>query len=112
MGEIIGNLDPEITCSQFAIGAEHYFIDETFRQLVASGAYLELDWNTKPKPGDLLFYGDPFGNPSHVAKVDEAGNLVSKFTHDPNVYIHEMWEDPIPENFSFETCIILRSLIK
>lgn len=108
MKEIIGSLAPEISCSQFAIGEEHYFVDQALQALRAGGEYIEFYDDIPLETGDLIFYGDLFGNPSHVAVVGESGRIISKFESDPSIYQHEFWEDPIPRSMNYETCVILR----
>lgn len=61
---------------------------------------------------DIVFYFDYSYTPTHVAKVDAEGLVVSKFDKDENVYRHELFGNPIPRAKNFQNCQIFRKKIR
>jgi hypothetical protein len=110
--EIVGVRDRGETCSQFVFGEGQYYVDEAFRRLVSIGCYQLIRGRGvfSPAEEDIVFYGSPFGNVSHVGRIDNDGLVVSKFDGDPKVYRHEIWGNPIPLSPNFARFHLFRKI--
>lgn len=100
--------DPKEICSQFVFGPESLYVDVALKDTEESGKYQRV---LPPLcTGDLIFYISISGTASHVAKVNAAGLVVSKFEGKDEVYEHDLEGDPIPNSIDYEMCIIFRAL--
>ena len=99
---------PKETCSQFVFGPKKVYVDEAIEIMAQSPDFRRLNQDETPQQDDIIFYTDIFGYPSHVGRIIEDGLVQSKFSGDPNVYIHEMRGEPVPKSLFYQTSIIFR----
>lgn len=86
--------DPTLTCSQWIFGPIFHSIDLAVRVLNSNPTYTKVAHalpNTL-EVGDILVYKFMLGHPSHVGMALGPDLVCSKFTGDPTIYIHGVWE--------------------
>jgi hypothetical protein len=107
--QIIEQRDPEETCSQFVLGPEYLYVDQSLLHLQADVEYRNIHASERMEPGDIVFYLTPWDETRHVARAIGVDTVESKWGGNPNVYRHPLWGQPIPTNdIYFEGCAIFR----
>jgi hypothetical protein len=109
---IIEIRDPAETCSQYIFGPDEKDVVVVLNNITKNTYYRQVVAPEVFKRGDIVFYTDVCGEPYHVGKFLSAGTVRSKFDKDPNVYVHELWGEPIPVSMKFEASIVLRKTKK
>lgn len=91
------------TCSQFVFGPEAIYINIAYTDFIRANLYSLLPLGALFQEGDIVFYFDYSLLPTHVAKVDSSGLIISKFDKDKLVYQHELFGNPIPRANNFRS---------
>lgn len=85
--------DPMLTCSQWIFGPIYYSIYMTMKVLDSNPAYIKVKATPNTlEVGDIVVYKFMLGDPSHVGMALGPDLVCSKFTGDPTVYIHSVWD--------------------